>query len=91
MYFKAGKNNKGNIKVWLGDNMSENNPTFDSGNINLAWGDWIDDNTLDGSTTTLGGKWGLYVSSGGDRIIRFDDLKALVGNPDGAFSLVAPK
>lgn len=96
VYFKAGRNNKGNIKVWMGDDIAEAKPTFDSGNINFAFGNWITDNILDDKDNgdykgaSLGGKWGLYVASGGDRTIRFDDLKILSGNPDGAFDIVKP-
>ena len=80
----------------MGDNISEESPMFDSGNINFAFGNWIDDNTLDDQDNgdykgaNLGGKWGLYVATGGDRTIRFDDLKILSGNPDGAFDIVNP-
>ncbi|WP_175552654.1 IPT/TIG domain-containing protein [Dysgonomonas macrotermitis] len=97
LYFKAGRNSKGLIRVWMGDNIAEASPTFDSGPINFAFGNWIDDNTLNGTMTPdnpvadyLGGKWGLYVSSGGDRTIRYDDLKILEGNPIGAFDIVKP-
>lgn len=96
VYFRAGHNNEGNIKVWLGDNITEANPTFDSGNINFGFGEWIDDTHLNNVSRTgytaaqLGCKFGLYVSSGGDRTIRFDDLKALEGNPNGAFNIVKP-
>lgn len=97
VYFKAGRNGKGNIKVWMGNSLSEGKPTYDSGNINLGFGDWLDDNTLNGEVTSsnsvadyLGCKFGLYVSTGGDRTIRFDNLNALEGNPDGAFDLVNP-
>lgn len=96
LYFKAGRNNKGNIKVWMGDDIYEANPTFDSGAINFAFGNWIDDNTLDDKDNgdykgaSLGGKWGLYVATGGDRTIRFDDLKILQGNPTNAFLTVKP-
>lgn len=96
VYFKAGRNNKGNIKVWMGDDIYEANPTFDSGAINFAFGNWIDDNTLDDQDNgdykgaSLGGKWGLYVATGGDRTIRFDDLKILQGNPTNAFLTVKP-
>ncbi|MDR1504047.1 MAG: IPT/TIG domain-containing protein [Prevotella sp.] len=97
IYFKAGRNNKGLIRVWMGDNIVEVSPTFDSGPINFAFGNWIDDNTLNGTVTpdnpvadNLGGKWGLYVSSGGDRTIRYDDLKVLEKNPTEAFNIVKP-
>lgn len=87
--FRAGRNNQGHLRVWVGDNISEDAPTLELENINLGFGNWIDDNTLDGESY-LGCKFGLYVSSGGDRTIRFDDLKALEGNPDGAFDIVKP-
>lgn len=96
MYFRAGRNNKGNIKVWLGDDMQENKPTYDSGPINLGFGEWIDDTTLNDVSrdgyqgASFGAKFGLYVSKGGDRTIRFDDVKLLEGNPSGAFEKVKP-
>lgn len=77
--------------------MQENNPAYDSGAVNFGFGEWVDDETLDGTVSAsnakadyLGCKFGLYVSSGGDRTIRFDDLKALEGNPAGAFNIVKP-
>ena len=97
VYFKAGRNNKGNIKVWMGDDIDEAKPAFDSGAINFAFGNWIDDNTLDDKDNgdykgaNLGGKWGLYVATGGDRTIRFDDLKILSGHPDDGFDIVKPE
>ena len=97
VYFKVGKNKKGNIKVWMGDDMKENTPTYDSGAVNFGFGDWIDDDTLNGESKggedvadAIGAKFGLYVSSGGDRTIRFDDVKLLEGNPSGAFDIVKP-
>lgn len=101
MHFKAGRNNKGHIQVWL-DNADENSPTYDSGNCNFAFGHWIDDETLDstgnnpdcagynGGYDKLGCKFGLYVSNDKDITIRMDDLKALEGNPAGSFNIVKP-
>lgn len=98
VYFKVGRNNKGNLKAWIGDNMTENAPAYDSGPCNFGFGDWIDDNTLNGEVTAsneiadaIGAKFGLYVTSGGDRTIRFDDVKLIEGNPTGAFDIVRPK
>ena len=89
LYYKAGRNNQAEIRVWMGDNIQENTPTLTLSGINLGFGDWLDDNTLNGEVTesnriadSLGGKWGLYVQAGGDRIIRFDNLSVLSGNPD---------
>lgn len=106
LYFKAGRNNKAEIKVWLGDDMQENSPTKILTDINLGFGYWLDDNTLNGEVTEdnpvadcLGGKWGLYVRYDGDRTIRFDNLSVLSGNPtigsDGnettGFKIVDPR
>ena len=98
VYFKVGKNGKGNLKVWMGDDMKESEPDFDSGPCPFGFGDWIDDDTLNGESKggedvgdAIGAKFGLYVSSGGDRTIRFDDVKLLEGNPSGAFEIVRPK
>lgn len=98
MYFKAGHNNKGQIKVWMGDKMSETTPTITADGINLGFGNWKDDNTLDSADNeaaeyqgaSLGCKFGLYVSDTHDRTIRMDDIKALEGNPSGAFETVKP-
>ncbi|MEY8586315.1 IPT/TIG domain-containing protein [Phocaeicola sartorii] len=102
VHFKAGRNNKGRLRVWLGDDMSEDKPAYDSGNCNFGFGHWIDDDTLDdtgnnsectgynGTYDALGCKFGLYVSNKVDITIRFDDLKALEGNPAGAFNIVKP-
>ena len=97
VYFKAGRNGKGRIKVWMGNDMTEAAPIVDSGNIDFGFGEWIDDETLNGEVTAenevadyLGCKFGLYVSKDGDRTIRYDDIKALEGNPAGAFDIVKP-
>lgn len=96
VYFRAGRNGKGQIKVWMGDGMQESKPSYDSGNVSFGFGEWIDDTHLnnvdrDGyKGASLGAKFGLYVSLGGDRTIRFDDVKLLEGNPSGAFSMVKP-
>ncbi len=108
VYFKAGKNNKGRLKAWLGDNMVESSPVYDSGAVNFGFAHWIDDETLDDTGTNedclsylssssyagydyLGAKFGLYVNDEEhDMTIRFDDIKALEGNPDGAFDIVKP-
>lgn len=97
VYFRVGRNNKGCIRVWLGEHIEENNPQVTANNINFGFGDWIDDTHLNGEVTEgneepdyIGCKFGLYVSSGGDRTIRFDDIRALEGNPEGAFGIVCP-
>ena len=98
IYFKVGRNNKGRLKAWFGDDMQESKPVYDSGDCNFGFGNWIDDDTLDGEVSdenpvadAIGAKFGLYVATGGDRIIRFDDVKLLEGNPKGAFDIVRPK
>lgn len=102
LYFKAGRNNKGHLKAWLGDNMVEGTPTYDSGACNFGFAHWIDDDTLDdtghggecagynGTYDALGCKFGLYVTNKVDITIRMDDIKALEGNPAGAFNIVKP-
>lgn len=102
VYFKAGLNDKGRLKVWMGDNMTEGNPAYDSGDCRFGFGHWIDDETLDDTGTNaectgydgtydcLGCKFGLYVQNKVDITIRMDDIKALEGNPAGAFSIVKP-
>lgn len=102
VYFKAGRNNKGHLKAWIGDDMVEGSPAYDSGNCNFGFAHWIDDDTLDdtgnnsecvgynGTYDALGCKFGLYVTNKVDMTIRFDDLKALEGNPAGAFDIVKP-
>lgn len=97
LYFRVGRNNKGCIRVWLGEQIDEAKPQVTANNINFGFGDWTDDTHLNGEVTAsntvadyIGCKFGLYVSSGGDRTIRFDDIRALEGNPDGAFQIVCP-
>lgn len=97
IYFRAGRNGQGCIRAWMGDDMVESSPAYEADGIDFAFGEWIDDTHLNGVVSEenavadyLGCKFGLYVSSGGDRTIRFDDLKALEGNPDGAFDIVKP-
>lgn len=82
--------------------MVEGSPAYDSGNCNFGFAHWIDDDTLDdtgnnsecvgynGTYDALGCKFGLYVTNKVDMTIRFDDLKALEGNPAGAFDIVKP-
>ena len=97
LYFRVGRNKKGCIRVWLGEQIDEATPQVKADNINFGFGEWIDDTHLNGEVTEsnekpdyIGCKFGLYVSSGGDRTIRFDDIKALEGNPEGAFQIVCP-
>ncbi len=105
VYFKVGRNGKGHLRAWVGDNMVESAPTYDSGNCDFGYGHWIDDETLDDTGTNaeclaasekyggndgIGCKFGLYVSHPVDITIRMDDLKALEGNPPGAFNIVKP-
>ena len=100
IYFKVGRNNKGRIKIWLCKDKEkpiEDNPTFDSGDINFGFGSWIDDETLNntkieenGQTNQIGCKFGLYTWDGGDKIIRFKKFKALEYNPKWAFDIVNP-
>ena len=104
LYFKAGYNSKGRLKVWMGDDMDEDNPTVDTGDCDFGFGHWLDEEHLDntgtntecasyssyGGSDSLGPKFGLYVSNTVDITIRYDDIKALEGNPDGAFSIVCP-
>ena len=98
IYFKVGLNKKGNIKVWLSKNeLKENEPTYDSGDIDFGFGSWIDDETLDntkiennGKTNQILCKFGLYTWDGGDKIIRFRNITVLEYNPVGAFNIVNP-
>lgn len=104
VYFKVGRNNKGRLMAWLGDDMTEASPVYDSGACNFGFAHWLDDDTLDDTGTNsdclnqssyggkdrIGCKFGLYVSNDVDITIRMDDIKALQGNPLGAFGIVNP-
>lgn len=98
IYFKVGQNNKGHIKVWLSQNeLKENEPTYDSGNIDFGFGTWKDDETLDntvieanGKTNEILCKFGLYTWDGGDKIFRIKNLTVVEYNPIGAFVIVNP-
>ena len=89
--------NTGMFQVWVGNNPDKNNPTYNATNINFGFGEWKDGETLDDVVSEqnavadyIGCKFGMYCFTGGDRTIRFDDLKVLEGNPSGAFDLVNP-
>lgn len=86
--FQAGTAGKGHIRVWVGENLSEEQPTLSLENINLGFGAWSDNNTLSDSYFSC--KFGLYVADEYERTVRFDDLKVLEGNPTGAFKIVCP-
>lgn len=88
IYFQAGNSNKGNIRIWVGDEVQEDKPTLALEGINLGFGSWADSNTLEDSH--FGCKFGLYVADTYERTFRMDDIKALEGNPAGAFDLVKP-
>jgi hypothetical protein len=86
--FQAGTGNKGHIRIWVGEEIREDKPTLSLENINLGFGAWADSNTLADSYFSC--KFGLYVADEYERTMRFDDLKALEGNPTGAFNIVKP-
>lgn len=86
--FRAGTANKGHIRIWVGEEINEEQPTLKLENINLGFGTWADSNTLEDSYLSC--KFGLYVADEYERTMRFDDLKALEGNPEGAFDIVKP-
>ncbi len=105
IYFKVGKNNKARLRAWVGDSMVENSPTYDSGACNFGYGHWIDDDTMDDTGTNteclaasekyggndgIGCKFGLYVTNSVQITIRFDYIRALEGNPAGAFDMMKP-
>ena len=98
IHFKVSMMNTGMFQVWVGNNPSENTPTYNATGINFGFGEWVDGETLDDVVSAenpvadyIGCKFGMYCSSGGDRTIRFDDLKVLEGNPNGAFDIVKPR
>lgn len=102
VYFKVGTNNKGRLKAWSWTESEpaalENAPDYDSGDVNFGFGNWIDDNTLNGEVTKdnvvadcIGPKFGMYVQWPQDLTIYFDDIKALQGGPAGAFDIVKPQ
>lgn len=105
VYFKVGRNNKGNLKAWFGDDLVESKPAYDSGAVSFGFGHWLDDDTLDdtnsnqecidansyGGKDYIGSKFGLYVQNPVDITLRMDDIKALEGNPAGAFNIVRPQ
>lgn len=96
IHFKVSMMNTGMFQVWVG-NAPKATPTYTATGINFGFGEWVNGETLDDVVSTgnpvadhIGCKFGMYCSTGGDRTIRFDDLKALVGSPTGAFELVKP-
>lgn len=96
LHFKVSMMNTGMVQVWVGD-APENKPTYNATKINFGFGDWVNGETLDDIKSDsnlnpdyISCKFGMYCFDGGDRTIRFDDLKALEKNPVGAFDIVKP-
>lgn len=83
-------NTTGSLRVWM-NGAPQSSPTFQVSGIRFGNGAWTD-----GTTLTSGAyiKWGLYCwdvnnySAGETRMIEFDDVAYLVGNPSDAFNLV---
>ena len=98
IYFKVGLEQKGRIKVWVGQGeLKEDEPTYDSGGVDFGFGSWIDNETLDNTKVEENGKinqiqckFGMYTWDGGDKIIRYKNISALEYNPVGAFDIVNP-
>ncbi|WP_291558855.1 IPT/TIG domain-containing protein [Bacteroides sp.] len=102
VYFKVGINGKGNLKAWSwidGETPETYEaPDYEFSNGDFGFGEWIDDNTLNCEVTKtnligdyISSKFGMYVQWPADLTIYFDDIKALQGNPEGAFDIVKPE
>lgn len=96
LHFKVSMMNTGMVQVWVGD-APENKPTYNATKINFGFGDWVSGEILDDVKSDsnpnpdyISCKFGMYCFDGGDRTIRFDDLKALEKNPANAFDIVKP-
>lgn len=94
--FKASQANAGELKLWFG-NAAESSPSISLTNINFGDGYWQGDSldpTVDNNYINL--KFGQYdydtdnYTVGESRVVYFDDVSMLNGNPAGAFDLVNP-
>lgn len=95
--FKISQKNAGELKLWFG-NAAEDSPKIDIQNIDFGDGYWAGDSLdpkIDNNYIDL--KFGQYnfdtanYTPGEFRVVYFDDVSMLIGNPPGAFDLVNPK
>ena len=96
IHFKASHQSAGLLEVWYAG-AGKGTPTYRATNINFAWGIWNGD-TLDSgvSDNMMKLKFGMYCyddahyDTGESRVVYFDNVSQLIGNPSGAYETVHP-
>lgn len=94
--FKVSRSNAGELKLWY-NNSNESAPTVAATGLNYGSGDFTGD-TLDPSVDNnyISLKFGQYdydsanYTAGEYRVLYYDDVSMLNGNPAGAFTMVKP-
>jgi hypothetical protein len=96
IHFRASNQNTGLLEVWYAG-AGKSSPNYSAANINFAWGVWNGDqldNTVADNMIKL--KFGMYCydtgnySAGETRVVYYDNVSQLVGNPSGAYETVHP-
>lgn len=96
IHFVSSHNNAGLIEVWYAG-AGKSSPTYSATNINFAWGVWAGDvlnSTVADNMIKL--KFGMYCyddanyTIGESRVIYFDNVSMLKGNPSNAWETVNP-
>ncbi|WP_256011856.1 heparin lyase I family protein [Desertivirga xinjiangensis] len=96
IHFKASKTGTGLLQVWYAG-AGKSSPTYSATNINFAWGVWNGD-SLDSSVADnmIKLKFGMYCYDNANyttnetRVVYFDNVGQLVGNPTNAWETVNP-
>ncbi|HLL65645.1 MAG TPA: RICIN domain-containing protein [Micromonosporaceae bacterium] len=96
MQYIVSKANAGQIGVWY-NGAPQDRPTYRATNINFAsWGTYAGDQLAAQTDNHIGLKFGMYCADTAgytpneSRVLYFDDVKQLAGNPADAFQLVNP-
>ena len=97
IHFTASHKTAGGIQIWFGDaTCAANAPTYSTLGINFGFGTWDGDQLAIGESNTIGLKFGMYdfddtnYSVGETRILYYDHVTQLAGNPSNAWMLVNP-
>lgn len=96
IHFKASHQSAGLVEVWYAG-AGKSSPTYRATNINFAFGTWNGD-SLDSSVgdNMIKLKFGMYCydtanyTANETRVVYFDNVSQLVGNPSNAWELVNP-
>ena len=96
IHFRVSHQNAGLLEVWYAG-AAKGTPTYRATNINFAWGVWDGDVLNAGvADNMIKLKFGMYCydsdnyTTGETRVVYFDNVSQLVGNPSNAYETVHP-